>query len=120
AIAGTDGMRAIFDYRGFPGRAGLTSLAQPPLALHALNGREILYSSRTTFLLDHAGLLLAAALIPVAVLAWWRRLPPAAIASALILAFYIVSPAILPQYWIWLVPFLVLAGPARAALAYPL
>ena len=119
-LGGPDGLSAIADYRGFAGRAGLTSLLQPRLALHALNGPEVPYSPTTTFLLDHAGVILALVLSPVAVVIWIRRLAPAIAVAALVLAFYIASPAILPQYWVWLVPFLILAGHLRAALGYQL
>ncbi len=120
AIAAPHGLSAIFQYRGFAGRAGLTVLWQPRLALHALTGPLVSYDATTTWLLDHADVVLGAALIPVAVIAWVRRLPAADATVALLLTFYVAGAAILPQYWLWIVPFLVLAGRLRAALAYQL
>ena len=120
AIAGPHGLSAIVDYRGFAGRAGLTVLLQPRLALHDLTGPLVTYDATTTWLLDHADVVLAAALIPVAVIVWIRRLPAADATVALLLAFYVAGAAILPQYWLWIVPFLILSGRLRAALAYQL
>src|SRR5947209_20132925 len=38
----------------------------------------------------------------------------------LLLAFYVAGAAILPQYWLWIVPFFLLAGRRVAALVYQL
>jgi hypothetical protein len=120
AIVGPHGLGAILDYRGFGGRAGLTLLFQPRLALHDLTGQYVAYDATTRFLLDHANLVLAATLVPVAAIAWIRRLEPATAMVALLLAFYVAGAAILPQYWLWIVPFMLLAGRRMAALVYQL
>ena len=120
AIVAPHGLGAIVDYRGFAGRAGLTVLLQPRLAVHDLTGPLVAYNATTRFLLDHSNLLLAAALVPVVAIAWIRRLDPATTMVVLLLAFYVAGAAILPQYWLWIVPFLLLAGRRAAALVYQL
>jgi Glycosyltransferase family 87 len=120
AVVAPHGLSAIVDYRGFAGRAGLTVLLQPRLALHDLTGPFVAYDATTRFLLDHANLVLAAVLIPVAAIAWKRRLDPATMMVALLLAFYVAGPAILPQYWLWIVPFLLLSRRFLAAAVYQL
>jgi uncharacterized membrane protein len=120
AIVAPHGLGAIVNYRGFAGRAGLTVLLQPRLALHDLTGPYVAYDATTRFLLDHANLVLAAALIPVAAVAWKRRLDPATTMVALLLAFYVAGAAILPQYWLWIVPFLLLSRRPGAAVLYQL
>ena len=119
-IVAPHGLGAVVDYRGFAGRAGLTVLLQPRLALHDLTGPYVAYDATTRFLLEHANVVLAAALIPVAAVAWKRRLDPATTMVALLLAFYVAGAAILPQYWLWIVPFLLLSRRAAAALVYQL
>jgi hypothetical protein len=120
ALAAPKGLQAIIHYRGFAGRAGLTVLLQPRLAVHELTGPAVTYDATTTFLLDHTGLILAIALVPVVISIWRWRVPAASATVALLLAVYVAGPAILPQYWLWIVPFMILAGYRGAALAYQL
>jgi hypothetical protein len=118
ALAAPRGLKAIIDYGGFAGRAGLTLLFQPRLALHDLTGTPVTYDATTRFLLAHSTIVLAVAVIPVAVIVWIRRLPAATAAVALLLAFYVAGTAVLPQYWLSVVPFMVLANRTRMALLY--
>jgi len=118
--AAPHGISALFSYRGFAGRAGLTVLLQPRLAIHQLTGPNIVYDTTTAFLLDHAGVILVVTLSLVTVRIRTCRLCAAPAIVALLLAFYVVSPAVLPQYWLWIVPFLILADRRRAALVYQL
>lgn len=122
AATSTRGLSAIVHYSGFPGRGGLTALLQPRLTLHALGlgTPEVPFDPLTRFLLFHSSPILLAALIAVAVAGHRRRLPPSDVMVALILAVYVFAPAVLPQYWLWVVPFLVLGGRLRAALIYQL
>ena len=119
AIVAPHGLGAIADYRGFAGRAGLTVLFQPRLAIHDLTGPLVAYNATTRFLLDHSNVLLAVVLVPVAAIAWIRRFEPATAMVVLLLAFYVAGAAILPQYWLWIVPFLVLAGRRLGARRLP-
>jgi hypothetical protein len=118
ALVAPTGLKAIVAYGGFAGRAGLTLLLQPRLALHDLTGTAVTYDATTKFLLDHSTILLAAVVISVAVIAWRRRLPAATAAVALLLAFYVAGTAVLPQYWLDVVPFMILANRRRLALIY--
>jgi len=120
AIVAPRGLSAITGYGGFAGRAGLTALLQPRLAIHDLTGPPVIYDATTRWLLAHSDIVLAAALIPVEAIVWARRLPAAEATVALLLAFYVAGAAILPQYWLWIVPFLILAHRLRAALVYQL
>src|SRR5207302_3852029 len=54
AIAAPRGLGAIVHYRGFAGRAGLTLLLQPLLALHHLTWPYGAYDDNTRFRLYHA------------------------------------------------------------------
>lgn len=120
AVVAPTGLKAVVDYGGFAGRAGLTLLLQPRLALHDLTGTAISYDAITRFLLAHSTVVLAIVMIPVVAIAWHRRLPAATAAVALLLAFYVSATALLPQYWLDVVPFMVLAGRRRMAVLYEL
>jgi hypothetical protein len=120
ALAGTRGLNAIFVYRGFPGRAGLATLLQPRLAIHLLGygTPPVAFDGVTRFLNAHTGPIVVLSLLAALLAAHRRRLAPADVMVAMILALYVAAPAVLPQYWLWVVPFLVLGGRLRAALVY--
>lgn len=120
AIVSTRGLDAIVRYQGFPGRAGLATLLQPRLALNLLVPANVGFDGVTRFLLAFSDVILVPVLGTVLVLARARRLTPADTIVALLLALYVFAPAVLPQYWVWIVPFMILAGRLRAALAFQL
>lgn len=111
----------IAGYRGFPGRAGVAVLLQPRLVLHVMSGRGVVpFDATTWFLLRHSSLVLGPVLVAVWLLAIRRRLSAPDTVTALLLGAYVFSPAILPQYWLWIVPFLILGRRYRAAALYQL
>ncbi|MEO9120192.1 MAG: glycosyltransferase family 87 protein, partial [Solirubrobacteraceae bacterium] len=120
AIVAPHALSPIADYRGFPGRAGLAVLLQPDLAAHLMAGTSGTFDATTRFLLGHAGVVLGPVVVAVWLLARRRGLGAADTVAALLLAVYVFAPAVLPQYWLWLVPFLILAGRYRAAAVYQL
>jgi hypothetical protein len=122
ALTATSGLGAIVKYSGYPGRGGLTALLQPRLTLHqfAVGNPSIRFDTTTRLLLSHGSAIVVIALLAVAACAWLRGLGPAETMVALILSVYVFAPAVLPQYWLWVVPFLILAGWLWAALAYQL
>ena len=122
ALTTTSGLSAITHYSGFPGRGGLTSLLQPRLTLHLLapNNPNIIFNGTTHFLLGHSALILVPLLVGVAAVARWRRLEPPDTMVALILTLCVFAPAVLPQYWLWPVPFLILGGRLWAAFIFQL
>ncbi len=100
----------------------MTALLQPRLTLHQLaaGNPDIAFSAATKLLLGHSSLILIPVFVGIAAIARWRRLDPADTMVALIFALYVFAPAVLPQYWLWAVPFLILAGRMWAALLYQL
>ncbi len=120
AIVAPHALAPIVDYRGFPGRAGVALLLQPSLATQLMAGHAESFDATTRFLLGHASLVLAPVLLAVWVLARRRRLSAADTVTALLLGVYVFAPAVLPQYWLWIVPFLILGRRYRAAAIYQL
>lgn len=114
-LAAPEGLTALGGYRGIGGRGGLTLLVQPELALLQLSGVIPELSAVTEFLLDHTALVLAGPLLLVAAALRHRRTPAPVAAVAVVLTFYLFSAVLLPQYFLWVVPFLLVAGFLRAA-----
>lgn len=113
-------LAGIREYRGIPGRAGLSLLVDPDLALLQLNGTIPTLGTVPTFLLDHPPVVLLPALLGVTLLLRRARVDAASSAAAILLTFCVFSPAVLPQYWLWPIPFLVAAGRVYAAAALQL
>ena len=116
-LADPDGVRAIADYRGVPGQAGLALGAQPDLARFWLNGDAVAVSGAASWLIDHATLLLALPMAAAVGLLLRRRPDPAVAASLLWLVFFAFSPSLLLHYVVWGLPFFLMAGFARQVLA---
>lgn len=114
-LAAPEGLSALGGYRGIGGRGGLTLLVQPELALLQLSGVIPELSGMTEFLLDHTALVLAPPLLLVAAALRYRRTPAPVAAVVVVLTFYVFSAVVLPQYFLWVVPFLLVAGFLRTA-----
>jgi uncharacterized membrane protein YkgB len=112
-LATPDAVRHALGYRGFPGTSGLSLLLQPDLAEQLT--RDVPKSGAVEFLHERGQLLVVLTL--VAVTALTRRLGVADRAAVLWLAFYVVTPVFFFQYLVWGLPFLLMAGRLRLALA---
>lgn len=108
-----DAVRHALGYKGFPGTSPLSFLIQPELAEQLT--REVPKSGAVEFLHERGQALVVIALLAVAALT--RRWPVPDRAAALWLAFYVVSPVFFFQYLVWGLPFVLLAGRLRLALA---
>ena len=106
-------VRHALGYRGFPGTSPLMFLLQPELAEQLT--REVPKNGAVDFLHERGQVLVAVALVAVAALT--RRWEPVDRAVALWLAFYIVTPVFFFQYLVWGLPFVLMAGRLRLALA---
>ncbi len=115
-----DGLRAVRDYRGVPGYAGLSLFAEPKLSYLFFRGAGPAFSSVVRVMRDNTTLMVAGPILAVGAVLWHRRVPAARGAAALLLIFYVFSPIVLPQYFLWAAPFLLLAGYQRATALYQL
>jgi hypothetical protein len=107
-------------YRGFPGTSPLSILLQPDQSEqlnHLVNA-----NGAVQFIFDRGQIIVAVALAAVA--AWSARFrrqwQPADRAVLIWIAFYIVAPTFFFQYLVWGLPFFILAGRLRLALAVQL
>jgi hypothetical protein len=107
-------------YRGFRGTSPLSILLQPEFAEQLT--RLVTPNRLVAWLYDHGPAIVTVTLCTVAFLTTrlGRGWSPAERASLLWLAFYIVTPVFFFQYLVWGLPFLVLAGRLRLALAVQL
>lgn len=112
-----DGVTTLADYGGPPGAGGISLAAQPGLAERWLTDDPWRFSEVTQFLVDHSFVLNAAALAAVAAALWRLRPPPVEGALLLWLAVYAVGTGFFLQYLVWGLPFMLMAGYLRAALA---
>lgn len=109
------------DFAGVPGEGGLSLVVQPSLS-HLFVGSAIgVHASRATLFLHHHGVvLLAPLLLAVTVLACRVRMAPSRAAVLLFLTLLVFGAGFAPRYAVWLLPFLLLDGRLRAALALQL
>jgi hypothetical protein len=116
-VTSFDEMRQALRYRGFPGTSGLSILLQPEFGEQLL--RQVSPNAVVDFLYDRGQALVLAVIAGVAAFAARRRPDwgPAQVATMIWLAFYVVTPAFFFQYLVWGIPFFLLAGHLRLALA---
>jgi hypothetical protein len=107
-------------YKGFPGTSPLSILLQPEFA-EALT-RLVAPGPLVGFLYDHGPLIVTGTLLAVAFAStrFGRGWSPAERATLIWLAFYVVTPVLFFQYLVWGLPFFLLAGRLRLALAVQL
>lgn len=117
-VADAAGVANALSYGGIPGQGGLTLLADPNLAHHWVENQPgVGPNGLVSFLSDHGTLLTGAAVLAAAGLAWRRRLEPRSAALLLWLTFYALGTGFAFQYAIWGLPFMLLAGRLRWAVA---
>ena len=117
-VADAAGVTRALGYGGIPGQGGITLLADPNLAHHWVENQPgVGPNGLVSFLSDHGGLITGAAVLAAAGLAWRRRLAPREAALLLWLTFYALGTGFAFQYAIWGLPFMLLAGRARWAIA---
>jgi hypothetical protein len=112
-IATYDEVRRALGYRGFPGTSGLSLLLQPELA-EQIN-HPVDRNGAVDFIYEKGQWIVALALAGVAAFA--RRRSPLERAVLIWIAFYCVTPTFFVQYLVWGLPFFVMAGRLRLALA---
>ena len=108
-----DDVRHALGYRGFPGTSGLSLILQPELAEQI--ARSVDRTAAVDFIHEHGQVIVALALAAVAVYA--RRRDPLERAVLIWIAFYCVTPTFFVQYLVWGLPFFLMAGRLRLALA---
>lgn len=119
-VADPEGVRTIFEYAGIPGAGGLSLLVQPELAkpwVWHLPLEAVPLHAPSARLQDLATPILGLALLAATALAWRRRLPAAEAGILVLLVTYAVSANLFAYYLLWVVPFLLVTGRLRIALA---
>ena len=112
------GVARALGYGGIPGQGGLTLLADPNLARHWVQNRPgVEPNGLVTFLSGHGSVLTGAALLAATAFAARRRMGVRETAVVLWLTFYVLGTGFAFQYAIWGLPFLLLAGRLRWAVA---
>ncbi len=108
------------EYRGFPGTSPMSILLQPELAEQLT--RQVTPRRLVFTLYERGQVIVVVALSAVALLTTrvGRGWSPAERATLLWLAFYVVTPVLFFQYLVWGLPFFLLAGRLRLALAVQL
>ena len=108
-----DAVREALAYRGFPGTSGLSLVLQPELAEQIT--RSVDRTEAVDFIYDKGQAIVLVALTAVAFFA--RRREPLERALLIWIAFYCVTPTFFVQYLVWGLPFFLMAGRIRLALA---
>ncbi len=118
-IADGEGVRESLAYSGLPGAGGLSLVVQPGLATSWIEGplTGISLSGASQLLRDWGGPLLGVALIVTALFVRRYRVPPASASALIWLVVMTLSSGFFPHYTVWALPFLLMAGMLRTALA---
>jgi hypothetical protein len=116
-ISDPSGVAEIANYQGVPGQGGLSLLAHPSLVGYWIHGDPLAFNGLSSWLTDHAAIVVGIPLAITAVLLFRHRPPPALAASLLWLCFFAFSPNLLLNYAIWGLPFFLMAGYVREVLA---
>jgi Glycosyltransferase family 87 len=116
-VTSPDEVAEALRYRGFPGTSGLSIVLQPEFGEQLV--RLVEPNAVVELIYERGQLIVVAALVAVTAFVARRRpeLGPAERATLIWLAFYIVTPASFFQYLVWGLPFFILAGHLRLALA---
>jgi hypothetical protein len=117
AIADPDGVTSLPDYSGAPGLGGISLLVQPELAGKWLADTLRTLSGPSQELFEHGSLLSGVALLVVGALLLRFRAPPRPAAVAVWLTVWVFGAGFFFQYLVWGLPFVVLCGWTRAAVA---
>ena len=118
-LADPHGVWRLRDYKGIPGMGGLTLVVQPELAERWLTN-PVGPNAINRWIAGHSTLVNLLAIGPVAAFLLARRVPAPRAAAILWLAVWAFGTGFFFQYLVWGLPFLLLAGLLRAALAVQL
>lgn len=116
-LADPGGVRESLSYAGLPGGGGLSLLVQPEMATFWLSGEPVVRSDISDALQEGNRVLVLVAALATALVLIRRRTPAPAAAAALVLAMWIFGVNYSLGYALWGLPFFLLAGWVRAALA---
>jgi len=116
ALTTIDGLGPVVEYEGVGGLGGLSLVAQPNLAALYVQGADVGISPLTEALLDYGSVLTAAALLLLAALLLRWRTPAVQAAVLVWLAVYVFGYTFAFHYFVWGLPFFIMAGYLRAAL----
>ena len=117
AIADADGVTGLADYAGAPGLGGISLLVQPDLAGKWLEDTLRTLSGPSQELFDHGSALSGAALLAAGGVLLRFRTPPRVAAVVVWLTVWVFGAGFFFQYLVWGLPFIVLCGWLRAAVA---
>jgi hypothetical protein len=98
--------------KGVPGWGGLSLFVQPGMIHDWLHGIVFTPSSATTFLLRRQNAIVGLAALAAGAVAWRRRMGVVPAAALIWVAVYVANPDWSYQYFIWGMPFFLLAGAA--------
>ncbi len=115
-VADPNGVLELRRYAGAPGMGGLTLAVQPELAERWLTN-PVAPNGVNAWIADHAGLVNATVLSAVTAFLLRFRVDAPRAAAIVFLAVWAFGTGFFFQYLIWGLPFLLLAGHLRAALA---
>jgi hypothetical protein len=107
------GMGSIVTFEGVAGSAGLSLVAQPALAANFVEGRDVEETALSEALSEYGSLLTLAALLAVGWLMLRRRTPPPQAATVLWLTVYVAGYAVSGRYFVYGLPFFIMAGHLR-------
>jgi hypothetical protein len=96
--------------KGVPGFGGLSVLVQPSLLTGWLTGHLAPPSSTTWFFVHHQNEIVAAAVVVAGAYAYRRRMDPISTAALIWLVVYVTNFNWAYQYFVWGLPFFLLAG----------
>jgi hypothetical protein len=117
AIADPDGVWSLRHYSGAPGLGGISLLLQPDLAGKWLEDVLRTLSGPSQELFEHGSLLSGLALLVVGALLLRFRAPPRTAAVLVWLTVWVFGAGFFFQYLVWGLPFIVLRGWIREAVA---
>lgn len=106
--------------KGVPGFGGLSVLVQPSLTSSWVHGQLPRASSATWFFTREQNLIVGVSALVAGVYAMWRRMDAVSAALLIWLVVFIANFNWGYQYFIWLMPFVLLAGRRREAAALQL
>jgi hypothetical protein len=107
---GHDTFKALTSNKGLPGGGGLSLLVQPQLARFWQGIRWVSPSSLVVFLYREQNLIVALAAALAGAYAFVRRMDAVRAAALIWLAIYVANPDWAYQYFLWGLPFFLLAG----------
>jgi hypothetical protein len=109
------GIASIVTFEGVAGGAGLSILAQPDLAAMIIERRDVEETALSKTLLEYGSLMPIAVILALAWVMVGRRTSPPLAATVLWLIVYVVGYAVAGRYFVYGLPFFIMAGYLREA-----